>query len=169
VTRPEDVLERHIGESLEGAALLSEDASGLLVDLGSGNGYPGIPLAALRPGLTPLLVEASARKAAFLREVARACGLERMAVLEAQVQRAEDLDPATSSSIAVLATRAMGNWPRVVPRLVPRLAPDGIVLLWAGGDAESVLARASWRGTRLLRRHSLPARDRSWIWVLGRA
>jgi hypothetical protein len=46
-------LERHIGESFEGAALLPATCSGPLVDLGSGNGYPGIPVAVACRGLVP--------------------------------------------------------------------------------------------------------------------
>ena len=63
VTAAEEFLERHIGESLEGAALLDSNAQGCLLDLGSGNGYPAIPLAATRRGLDPVCVEASAAKA----------------------------------------------------------------------------------------------------------
>src|SRR5262249_21335384 len=59
-----DLVPRHIGEALEGARILEPNVRGLLVDLGSGNGYPGVPLAIARPGLHLILVEASARKAA---------------------------------------------------------------------------------------------------------
>jgi len=53
ITAPDEIVERHIGEAFEGAALLPATISGTLVDLGSGNGYPGIPLALARPGLLP--------------------------------------------------------------------------------------------------------------------
>ena len=66
VKDPAEFLERHIGESLEGAALLPPSVSGVLLDVGSGNGYPGVPLGLARPGLRVVLVEASQRKANFL-------------------------------------------------------------------------------------------------------
>src|SRR5262245_29044681 len=65
ITQPAAFFERHLGEAFEGAALIPKNARGLLLDLGSGNGYPGIPLALSRPGLTPVLAEASAKKAEF--------------------------------------------------------------------------------------------------------
>ena len=69
ITEPGPFVERHIGESLEGAALLDPEISGWLLDLGSGNGYPGLPVCIARPGLRPLLVEARSKKAEFLREL----------------------------------------------------------------------------------------------------
>jgi 16S rRNA (guanine527-N7)-methyltransferase len=167
ITEPAAFLERHVGESLEGAALLPEDARGVLLDLGSGNGYPGVPLGLARPGLRVVLAEASERKSRFLAEVTR--GLPgSFSVLGAQVQRAEDLAGVGMDSLACIASRAMGNWARVLPRLLKSLEPGGHVLLWAGPEAEAVLGRAAWRPVRLLSRHTLAGRDRSWIWLLRR-
>lgn len=160
---PDAFVTRHVGESLQGASLIDPDASGTLLDLGSGNGYPGLALCAARPGLVPLLAEASRRKAAFLSEV-----VERHypggGVLGAQIQRAADLDP--SRPLRVLVSRAMGSWEKIVPRLAPCLERDGDVLIWAGGDAEILLSRAAWRRLELMRRVALVGRERSWIWNL---
>jgi 16S rRNA (guanine527-N7)-methyltransferase len=165
VDDPGDFVERHIGESLEGAVLLPPDAAGVLVDLGSGNGYPGVPLGLVRPGLRVVLAEASRKKADFLAGVVAALPPGRFRVLHAQVQRAEDLG---DDFPAFLTCRAMGNWERVLPRLARALPPGGRVLLWAGAEAEAILVRAAWRTLRLNRRHPLPGRARSWIWSLDR-
>lgn len=161
VTEPEEFLERHIGESLEGAALVDSRARGRLLDLGSGNGYPAIPLAATHRGLEAVCVEASAAKAAFLNEVfAASPGMGK--VWNRQVQRPNDFEDTTS--IRVLSSRAMGNWERVFPRVARMLAPDGIAMLWAGEIVGEIAARDSWRRLNLVARHALPRRQRSWIW-----
>ena len=51
ITEPEEFVERHLGESFEGAAMLPPDIEGQFLDVGSGNGYPGLVLGAARPGL----------------------------------------------------------------------------------------------------------------------
>jgi len=165
ITEADAFFERHLGEAFEGAALLPARIGGVLLDLGSGNGYPGIPVAVARPGLAPVLAEASAKKAAFLREALSAAGLARGQVLEAQVSRTVDLKD--FPPIAVLTTRAMGGWERIVPKLITRLAPGGFVLLWAGSEAESILARTAWSRLRVEASRELPGRDRSRVYRLG--
>jgi 16S rRNA (guanine527-N7)-methyltransferase len=157
--------ERHLGEAFEGAALLPETIRGVLLDLGSGNGYPGIPLAICRPGLTPVLAEASTKKAAFLREALAEAELSQGEVLEARVARTADVGDLPP--IAVLATRAMGGWERIVPKLVSRLAPTGLVLIWAGSDAEAIMTRSSWARLRIDASRSLPGREQSRVYRVG--
>jgi 16S rRNA (guanine527-N7)-methyltransferase len=165
ITQPEAFFERHLGEAFEGAALLPEDVSGVLLDLGSGNGYPGIPLALARPGLVPVLAEASSKKAAFLRGALTAAGLEHGSVLEIRVARTADLTELPP--VAVLATRAMGGWERIVPKLITRLAPNGLVLVWAGSDATTVMKREAWKRLHMDGSRELPGRDRSSVYRLS--
>jgi len=156
IDEPESFLERHIGEALEGASMLQAGVAGTLLDLGSGNGYPGIPVALARPGLRPVLAESSRRKAAFLQGVLSSIALDG-AVLERRIQRAADLEP--FSPIDVLVTRAAEGWDAVVPRLATGLRIGGTVLIWAGAAAEAIVTRASWRRLELVRAHTLPGRS----------
>jgi len=168
IVEPEAFIERHLGEAFAGAALLPEEIRGLLVDLGSGNGYPGIPIAAARAGLTVSLVESSRKKASFLRNVLVAAGFEpRVSVLERRVERARDLEGL--GPIAVLAARAVGGWQRILPKLAPSLAPDGIVLLWAGSSVTEVVRRERWRRFELVGRRPLRGRERCFIWQFAKA
>ena len=66
----EGVVERHFGESLFVAKLM-QDFEGTLADVGSGAGFPGVPLGISCPRLDITLIESNARKAAFLKEVTR--------------------------------------------------------------------------------------------------
>jgi 16S rRNA (guanine527-N7)-methyltransferase len=165
VTEPGEFVERHIGESLDGAPLIGGAAHGIVVDLGSGNGYPGIPLA-VASGLRPVLVEATGKKASFLKEALAAAGC-RGEVLARHVTRATDLDDVPV--IAVLATRAMGDWARIVPKLASKLGPGGIILLWTTSDAERIVQRAAWKRLRVTGTRPLPGRDRSLIFRLEQA
>jgi 16S rRNA (guanine527-N7)-methyltransferase len=165
ITQPAAFFERHLGEAFEGAALLPVGIKGVLLDLGSGNGYPGIPLAIARSGLSPVLAEASPKKAGFLREALAVAGLKQGRVLEARVARTVDVEDL--APVAVLATRAMGGWERIVPKLVTRLAPGGVVLIWAGADAEAIMARASWSKLKVEASRSLPGRELSRVYRLG--
>jgi len=161
VTEPQEFLERHIGESLEGAALLDTKARGRLLDLGSGNGYPAIPIVATHRALDPVCIEATEAKAAFLNETLLSC-LGRGQVWNKQVQRPNDFDDDTP--VRVLTSRAMGNWERIFPRVAPMLAPNGIAMLWAGESVGEIATRDSWRRLSLIAQHALPGRRNSWIW-----
>lgn len=167
ITDPWEFLRRHLREAFEGASLLDEQVHGTLLDLGSGNGYPGLPVAASRPGLRPVLAEASAKKASFLEDLLAEGGFRGGAVLSRHVQRPSDL--ASIGLLHVLVTRAVGGWDKIIPRLVPCLAPNGCVLVWAGGDVGTIRRRVAWRKLDLRASRSLPGRERSWVWRFEKA
>src|SRR6266481_4444688 len=75
-TTLDDVWTRHILDSAQLVPLISKQANSL-ADLGSGAGFPGLVLAALRPDLDITLIESDARKSAYLGEAARRMGLSR--------------------------------------------------------------------------------------------
>ncbi len=162
ITEPEEFVERHLGEAFEGAAMLPPDIEGQLLDVGSGNGYPGLVLGAARPGLLPVLADASVRKAAFLRAVIRDAGFPSAAVLEAQIQRATDLEG--TGPFRLITTRALGGWPKILPRLRTCLAQGGDILVWTGDEMEKIARREVWKKLRLEQKRPLPHRERSWIW-----
>ncbi|MCP3982656.1 MAG: hypothetical protein GY716_25475 [bacterium] len=165
ITDPDEFLERHIGESFEGAAMIDPDVEGVLIDLGSGNGYPGLPLSAARPGLRPVLLDASARKSEFLQTVVARSFPDAEAV-ERHVQRALDLEE--FGPVRVLLNRAMGGWERLVPKLARALSPDGDILLWAGASVPEVAGRAAWKTLKIEGKRPIPGRNSSWIWHFRR-
>jgi 16S rRNA (guanine527-N7)-methyltransferase len=165
ITDPERFVERHLGESFEGAALLPAACDGPLVDLGSGNGYPGIPIAVVHHGLVPYLVEASAKKAAFLTAVLSRLGRGDGVVIDRNVARSDDL--ATLPPVGVLVTRAMGGWERIVPKLATRFATGGRVLIWGSTESEPIFRRSAWSRFRVEGFRPIPHRDRSVIYALS--
>jgi len=162
IEEPEEFFERHLGEAFEGAAMLPGNAAGLYLDIGSGNGYPGLPLAVARPGLKLVMVEASVRKSEFLRAVVRDAPFPSASVTEAQVQRANDIEGLDRARL--ITSRAMGGWHKILPRLRTCLEEQGDILIWAGDEVEKISRRQVWRRFKLEEKRLLPERERSWIW-----
>ena len=85
----EEIITRHYCESIFFGLHLPGAPDGISVlDLGSGAGFPGVPMAVLRPDWQVTLVESHKRKSVFLRESTR--GLHNMAVLSVRVEAVED-------------------------------------------------------------------------------
>jgi 16S rRNA (guanine527-N7)-methyltransferase len=114
-------LASHALESVLGERFLPPRAR--VVDVGTGGGFPGVPLAIWRPDLEITWLEPRERRAAFLRHVARTIPVENARVLEA---RQEDLPDA---SFGYATSRAVRIDPRTL-RKAPFLEPGGALVLW---------------------------------------
>jgi 16S rRNA (guanine527-N7)-methyltransferase len=101
-----DVWHRHILDSGQLAPLIPDYAQ-TLVDLGSGAGFPGLVLAVLRPHLDITLIEADARKAAFLGEAARKMGLAKPPQIA--IGRIESVTPVGADIVAARALAPLGQ------------------------------------------------------------
>ena len=129
-----EVLERHYGEALAALPLVPGDTrqglrSGL--DIGSGAGFPGLVIAAARPGIEMTLVEAREKKWAFLSAAARKASLP-CRCLNARVQ--VPLPAGIPASLDLVTARALKLDPDVLGALAERLGPAGRVLLWLGEE-----------------------------------
>ena len=125
---PEQIVQRHFGESLFAGLHLAPETATLL-DLGSGAGFPGMPIALLRPGIAVTLAESQNKKATFLREVVRTLGLKNV---EVWASRAESL-PATRQFDTV-TLRAVDNMPAALAAAAPRAAHEILLLASAAPD-----------------------------------
>lgn len=143
IVDPAEIVERHFGESMFAATKLSVD-KGRLADVGSGAGFPGLALRIIRPELHVTLIEANAKKAAFLAEVLRHLNLNGVEVLRT---RFEDVRPEESQADFVTA-RAVGNLHQLLEWGNGFLAPGGRVVLWLGAqDAERISRVTEWNWT----------------------
>jgi len=125
---------RHVSESLTGALIEKAAEAGSLVDIGSGAGLPGIPLALAVPGLRALLVEPRLRKAQFLEMAAFRLGIaDRVEVFQGT---AEALGRRSEGSLAAgLATaRAVSRLEDVWTWSQDLLRPGGWLATWKGPD-----------------------------------
>jgi 16S rRNA (guanine527-N7)-methyltransferase len=121
-------------------------ASSRLVDVGSGGGLPGLPLAVLAPGLRVTLVEATGKKVAFLEAAVAALDL---AGVDVRHGRAEDLahQPDLREQFDIATARAVAPLPALVELCLPFLRPGGRLLAakTAGIDAEIAAASGALR------------------------
>jgi 16S rRNA (guanine527-N7)-methyltransferase len=123
---PPDELAAHALESLLGSRLITHGAR--VVDIGSGAGFPGLPLAIARPDLDVTLVEPRAKRCAFLRHVVRTLGLGNVRVLESRIEHVD------GQSFDVATTRAVGHFAAWLAG-ARFLTPEGRVLAWATDTA----------------------------------
>ena len=100
------VWKRHILDSAQVVPLIPATAE-TLADLGSGGGFPGLVIAAMRPDLRVTLIESDARKAAFLGEVGRRMGLENQPKIA--ISRIEVAPPAATDVVTARALAPLGQ------------------------------------------------------------
>ncbi|MDX1659005.1 MAG: 16S rRNA (guanine(527)-N(7))-methyltransferase RsmG [Nitriliruptorales bacterium] len=118
----EELRSRHLPECVALAGMLPR-GPGAVVDIGSGGGLPGLVIAIVRPDLEVTLVEATKKKAAFLRETGADLGLE----VEVVAERAEDLHDRLGGRFDLATARAVAPFERLIPWVMPLLAPGGLL------------------------------------------
>jgi 16S rRNA (guanine527-N7)-methyltransferase len=154
VRDPEAVVTRHFGESLFAARQLVPQSSTVpsvssvvrafesLADVGSGAGFPGLPIKLWAPDLSLTLIESNHKKAAFLREVTRAL---RLTDVDIQNQRAENL---TGNGFDIVTLRAVERFETALPIAAALVAPAGRLALLIGasqrGPAQASFPQFLW-------------------------
>ncbi len=158
IRKPEEIVLRHFGESLQCAAALPASVKTLL-DYGSGAGFPGVPCALARPTLLVTLAESQGKKAAFLLEVARVLpvqlavhagrveALARSARFDAVVLRA--VDRMQEACVTAVSKIKAGGWLVLLTTHVQlaEIAPELTGIAWVApmplrGSEQGVIAMA---------------------------
>ncbi len=132
---PEEFARRHILESLLLLPHLKSQA--LVVDVGSGGGLPLVPCLLVRNDITATLIEASPKKAVFLREALKSLKLDQRATVIAD--RFERLPPPDADAIT---GRALDRFEAMLPRLIEWAPPNCRLLLFAGDSVLSAIKAA---------------------------
>lgn len=139
----QELVERHFVDCLRLVPLIP--AASTTLDLGSGAGFPGIPVAIARPDRRVLLVESRRRRANFLREVRRKLRLENVSVIEG---RAEDAGIQRKwAPVEVATSRAVWRSEACSKIVAPWLVDEGL-FLWMRGLSRGSRSQ-SWRGAPL--------------------
>jgi len=131
VREPEAIVTRHFGESLFLARNVNREEVRTAIDLGSGAGFPGIPLKIYSPHLAVTLIESHYKKTTFLNEVIRKCTLTSINVFTG---RAEE----SGLKADLVTLRAVEKFEAALPTAVSLLNPGGrLALLIGTGQAAS--------------------------------
>jgi 16S rRNA (guanine527-N7)-methyltransferase len=139
ITDWENVLVRHFLDSLSCLKALPPGrlaAGAQVIDVGSGAGYPGIPLKIIHPEMRLTLLDSTAKKVNFLRHLVETLGLKHVCAIHA---RSEQLgqDPAHRERYDWALARAVAKMPTLVEYLLPLVHVGGAVLAQKGSDAPS--------------------------------
>jgi 16S rRNA (guanine527-N7)-methyltransferase len=131
-----EMVARHFGESIFASSIVPI-GTGRLADVGSGAGFPGLPLKIAFPGLKVTLLEPNIKKCAFLREVQATLA---MTGVETVRLRYEDFS-AQPGSFDFICSRALGGYKRLLQWSRRLLAERGHVVLWLGFDDCTLISR----------------------------
>ena len=137
---PLEILHRHFCESMWAAPAVPVE-NGRLADVGSGGGFPGLPLKIIRPELQVFLIESNIKKATFLAEVIRELGLVDARVL---VNRYEELSEDVAP-LDIVCSRALGDFQPFLEWAASGRVAASQVVLWVGArDVEEITKIATW-------------------------
>jgi 16S rRNA (guanine527-N7)-methyltransferase len=140
VTDRDEAWLKHIADSLSLVPELRALGAGTAVDVGSGGGLPGIPLACALPDCRFTLLEATGKKARFLEDTASALGLSNVHVV---CERAETYGQgAGRARFDVATSRAVSRLPVLLELTLPLLRVGGASLAIKGEQAEAEVAEA---------------------------
>jgi 16S rRNA (guanine527-N7)-methyltransferase len=140
---PREMVAKHLLDSLAMHAATAPLAAsgGSLADLGTGAGFPGIPLAIAQPGLQVALVESNGKKARFLREAVRSLGLGNAKAVESRIEACD-----APGAYDAITARALATLPLILELGGHLLKPGGVLLAMKGvvpGDEIAALP-AGW-------------------------
>jgi 16S rRNA (guanine527-N7)-methyltransferase len=137
ITDPEGIALRHFADSLSVLPLLPAAPDNTpdirIIDVGSGAGFPGLPLALARPTLRLTLLEATGKKAGFLRHMAGLLGLANVTVVNARAEEAGNR-PDHREAYDVALARAVAPLPVLLELTLPFVRVGGRVIAWKKAD-----------------------------------
>lgn len=138
ITGPLDVVQKHFADSLLPAALIPEGAE--VIDVGTGAGFPGLPLAIFRPDIRLTLLDSLNKRVTFLEAVCGELGLPARCIHA----RAEDggRSPELREGFDAALSRAVAAMPVLLEYTVPFLKVGGLSLMYKGPNAPEELAEA---------------------------
>jgi 16S rRNA (guanine527-N7)-methyltransferase len=138
IVEPQEIILKHFVDSLS----ISQYLEGLkIADIGTGAGFPGVPLKIIRPDLKLYLVDSLNKRLDFLREVVLRLGLNEVEIIHA---RAEEMgrNRRYRAGFDIVTSRAVARLPVLLEYAVPLLKVKGIFIAMKGSQAEDELAEA---------------------------
>jgi len=159
ITDPAEAARLHYADSLFGGRFLGAAQS--LLDIGSGAGFPAMPLAVLRPDLRVTALEANQKKSLFLAEAGDAVGLTNFRVATERVERFD------LSAFDLLASRALDRAEAVLPAVIEKMDGRQRFLLYGAAELLDKLS-ARLAADFLIQPHAIPQTTARLVAVFSR-
>jgi 16S rRNA (guanine527-N7)-methyltransferase len=137
--KPEDYLSHHILDSCAVLAVHRIEEGASVTDIGTGAGFPGLPLAILNPLSSFTLIDSTAKKLHFINQVVSALGLKNVVTVHGRAEELGKQDSYGGRSDLVVA-RAVAALPTLLPWLFPFCKRGGYLLALKGPSAAEELA-----------------------------
>lgn len=136
-----EIVIRHFVDSLTPVPWI-EKPEGLLIDIGSGGGFPGIPLRIALPNLHLTLLESSRKKTSFLAHVVRTLGLESVSIIRERVAALIG-ESACAGAFDTVISRAVFKLPELLRMASFFLKPEGLLIALKGPDPQEEMDEAA--------------------------
>jgi 16S rRNA (guanine527-N7)-methyltransferase len=140
IASPMDMAVKHFLDSIVSSRYIKPGSH--LLDVGSGAGFPGIPLKVIMPSLNVTLVDATRKKISFLQHVIRQLQLEGIAAIHSRI---ENLEQKRVGRFDVIVCRAFSSLDDFVEKSLPLLTPEGLLMAYKGRGLGNDLEQASPR------------------------
>ena len=134
ITDPLEFWEKHLWDSLRGIAFLWQEPHALsfpIIDIGTGAGFPGVPVAIALPHATVTLLDSTRKKIAFLETTLRTLGIENCQTLSDRVEQVGQ-DPTHREAYHLALVRAVASAPVCAEYALPLLKMGGSAVLYRG-------------------------------------
>ena len=131
ITEPDDFWEKHLWDSLRGVLAYWDRENIKVIDIGTGAGFPGLPIAIARPSWQVTLLDSKQKKVAFVNETIQTLGLTNAIALAG---RGEELNilPAYRKKYDLAVVRAVGKPDICATYCLPFLKKSGTAILYRG-------------------------------------
>ena len=127
IDAPMDMAVKHFLDSIISCPYITPGSR--LLDVGSGAGFPGIPIKVMIPSLDMTLVDATRKKVSFLNHVIRRLHLDCIGAIHSRI---EDMGPERHGKFDIIVCRAFSNLTDFIEKSLPLLAPDGMMMAFKG-------------------------------------
>ena len=162
ITDENEIIIKHFLDSVIGESLIKHGAS--VLDIGSGAGFPGIPLAILRKDIFITMIDGTGKKVRFLEQVIEKLDLVNATVLHA---RAEEFSRENRDKFDVVTARAVAFLPKLIEYGVPALKVHGEFIAYKSQESEAKEASAALNAVgakiKMLKTYEIEENERALI------
>jgi 16S rRNA (guanine527-N7)-methyltransferase len=143
ITDPVEIAVKHFLDSVAPLAVIPRN--GTLLDIGTGGGFPGVPLKILRPQQPMVLIDGVRKKINFVKQVVRELHLERIEAIQSRAQELMRHHP-DSGPFDIIVSRALADAQTMIQLAAPLLTPEGRLLLYKGSSESEPLSQVNTSG-----------------------